>query len=676
MEFNIDLVKDISPTTPFFSDSIQFNDLLYFSASEGELGRKLWVSDGTTEGTKIVKDVTSEVDGTNESYYSFSPRNFIEFSERLFFLANDSENGEALWVSDGTSEGTQLFKDIYVESSETSSFSSFFAEEFTVVGDLLYFSANDGENGVELWASDGTVEGTQLVKDINPGITDRYYYPFVPEVDSSTPRQLTAVGDLLYFTAEDGENGRELWVSDGTTEGTKLVKDINPGFNDSGYLITRAPVETRPVENPLPLGSDINGAIEFNDKLYFRADDGENGSALWVSDGTTEGTQLLSSDVFFAGREATEFIEFDDRLFFSGFNSEQGEELWVTDGTAEGTQLFKDINPSFGEFDSDNPAESSTFPNDSRPRNFAVLNDKLLFTADNGVVGTELWVTDGTNEGTTLVKDIEPEVISYDDGSTFALGSGIYDEFIEYNDRLYFSARVEGIGSELWVTDGTTEGTQLVEDLRPGASEGYSDNDVSISYSSFPSFLDVANDALFFGAENDATGSKLFKLTTNDSDSGTEANSKSIEASSSASIGDDSNSVYSSSSSGSSSSDGTFSSSSSSSIISIAGSVTLTGGDGGDRLTGNSGDDLLDGNLGDDTLAGGMGSDTFVLRAGDGTDTITDFELGSDRLGLASGLHFSDLTFSGHSILLGEEVLADLNGVNTEQLTNSNFDFI
>ena len=650
MESNIELVKDITPTFPFTTESIQFNDLLYVAASDGETGTELWVSDGTTEGTQLVKDIYPN--GSEDENYinnGSNPSNFIEFSERLFFVANDGENGDALWVSDGTTEGTQLFKDIYIES-ETSSLTSFSAQEFTAVGDRLFFAANDGENGIELWASDGTSEGTQLVKDINPGITDRYYYPFVPEPDSSTPRQFTAVGDLLYFTAEDDENGRELWVSDGTSEGTKLVRDINPGFDYSEYLITKASVPTRPVENPRPLGSDIEGLIELNGKLYFSADGGENGRGLWVSDGTEAGTQLLSGDVGFDGREAPEFIEFQDRLFFAGTDSEQGEELWVTDGTTEGTQLFKDINPSL---------------DDSNPRNFAKLDDKLLFTADNGSVGTELWVSDGTTEGTKLLKDIDPSVTTYNDGDTFALGSGIYNKFVEYSDRLYFSADVEEFGRELWVTDGTTEGTQLVEDIYPGFNEVYGNPN-----NSFAELLSVASGALFFGAENDETGAKLFKLTTDNS------NLNSTESTETAASGSDSVSENGGSVSGSSSNSGSSGESSSSGSVSaqsIAGSVTLTGGEGDDTLTGNSGDDLLVGNSGDDTLTGGAGADIFVLQNCEGTDTITDFELGIDRLGLSSGLQFDHLTFSGHSISQGEEVLASLDGINTEYLTSLDF---
>ncbi len=59
-----------------------------------------------------------------------------------------------------------------------------------------------------------------LVKDINPGS------------DGSYPNYFTEIDNQLYFTADDSENGNELWVSDGTSEGTQLVKDINPGIGD------------------------------------------------------------------------------------------------------------------------------------------------------------------------------------------------------------------------------------------------------------------------------------------------------------------------------------------------------------------------------------------------------------------------------------------------------------
>ena len=108
------------------------------------------------------------------------------------------------------------------------------------------------------------------------------------------------------------------------------------------------------------------------------------------------------------------------------------------------------------------------------------------------------------------------------------------------------------------------------------------------------------------------------------------------------------------------------------------GNDTLLGNDGDDQLWGDDGDDLLWGGLGNDTLtgddsSGGAGTDTFVLAAGEGTDTIADFEIGTDLIGLADGLTFGALSFSGNAISLGNETLAILQGVETTTLTAASF---
>lgn len=123
-------------------------------------------------------------------------------------------------------------------------------EEITVYNNKLYFVADDGVNGAELWVSDGTNSGTSMLKDINSGIGD------------SNPYGFTVFNNLLYFGANDGVNGQELWVTNGTSAGTSLVTDINPG---SG-------------------GSAPSNLKELDGKLYFQADDGMTGPELWVLD--------------------------------------------------------------------------------------------------------------------------------------------------------------------------------------------------------------------------------------------------------------------------------------------------------------------------------------------------------------------------------------------------------
>jgi Ca2+-binding RTX toxin-like protein len=118
------------------------------------------------------------------------------------------------------------------------------------------------------------------------------------------------------------------------------------------------------------------------------------------------------------------------------------------------------------------------------------------------------------------------------------------------------------------------------------------------------------------------------------------------------------------------------------SLIGNAGDDTLIGGNGTDFLAGSAGNDLLNGDNGSDTLTGGLGSDTltggngqdiFVFASGEGIDTINDFKLGTDQIGLTGGLTFGNLSFSGNEILIGSDVLAVLTGVNTNTLTASNF---
>src|SRR5262249_47723603 len=103
------------------------------------------------------------------------------------------------------------------------------ANDLTNVNGTLFFRDDGGES--ELWKSDGTTGGTMMVKDIFPGMHRQYdsygNWWYVP--NSSNPEQLTSVNGTLFFVANDGTHGRELWRSDGTEGGTTLVKDISAG---------------------------------------------------------------------------------------------------------------------------------------------------------------------------------------------------------------------------------------------------------------------------------------------------------------------------------------------------------------------------------------------------------------------------------------------------------------
>jgi ELWxxDGT repeat protein len=166
------------------------------------------------------------------------PARLTNVNGTLYFMAQHGTTGNELWKSDGTSEGTVLVRDMRVGGSSS-------PDKLTNVNGTLYFRANDGINGLELWKSDGTSEGTVLVRDIQAG-------------GGSGPDNLTNVNGILYFQAIDGINSNELWRSDGTSAGTVLVRDIRAGASSYPDNLT-----------------NVNGT------LYFRANDGTTGTELW-----------------------------------------------------------------------------------------------------------------------------------------------------------------------------------------------------------------------------------------------------------------------------------------------------------------------------------------------------------------------------------------------------------
>ena len=342
---------------------------------------------------------------------------------------------------------------------------------FTAIGLTLYFVASDGTNGLELWKSDGTNAGTVMVKDIYPG------YQFANVPNNSEPRHLTNVNGLLYFTANDGINGTELWKSDGTEVGTVMVKNINiyPNFSDGG--------------------SDGSMLTDVNGVLYFSCDNIDNGYELWKSDGTATGTVMVK-DIYTGNNlngapnksNPNNFINVNGTLFFAAYNEINGNELWKSDGTNAGTVMV-----------SDSAGAASTL---GSYHNMTNLNGTLFFSGQSNTFGTELWKSDGTTAGTAMVKDIYPGIIP----DSFVGYSGAPNYLTNVNGTLFFSACDSEIDSnnrnfELWKTDGTAAGTVKVKEIRNG----------TYNYGSFPASLTNANGILYFAANDGIHGIELWK---------------------------------------------------------------------------------------------------------------------------------------------------------------------
>jgi ELWxxDGT repeat protein len=261
-------------------------------------------------------------------------------------------------------------------------------------------------------------------------------FDLVPGAAGSDPDNFYISNGKLFFTATSASTGRELWVSDGTLAGTKMLLDINSGAGNAFDNTTYLP-----------------GFVEYNGKLYFSAFSSTTGYELWTSDGTTTGTVLLK-DIYLGtfGNVWHQKAVYNGKLYFSadgGTASGAGQELYVTDGTVAGTVMLKDIIPGGGS---------------ASPMDFTVCNGKLLFTAIQTSVGRELFSTDGTAGGTQMVKDINPG------GATAFSGLGIQHPMVLLFNKVLFAADDGVNGEELWVSDGTPTGTVMVRNLMAGSA--------------------------------------------------------------------------------------------------------------------------------------------------------------------------------------------------------------
>jgi ELWxxDGT repeat protein len=490
------LVKDIgagaSGSFPYWLTNV--NGTLFFSADDGVHGYELWQSNGTAAGTVLVSDIDAGIGST--------PGWLTNVNGTLMFVASDGRHGVELWKSNGTAAGTTLVKDI-----KTSAFGSD-PRSLTDVNGTRFFVADDGVNGLELWKSNDTAAGTTLVKDIYPGSGRPYDYYGI-----SSPNNLTNVNGTLFFSANDGVHGPELWKSDGTAAGTVLVKDINPGSTGSyarfltnvngklffsaidgtgAFMLWRSDgTAAGTVKFSSLLGSPSN-LTNANGTLFFTASDNSSGQELWKSDGTAAGTTLVK-DIYpgtrveyyygyYGGRYSrivvnssnpTAVTNVNGTLFFTAEDGTNGRELWRSDGTAAGTVLVKDFNPG-----------STT----SYAKYLTNVNGTLFFNANDGTHGPELWKSDGTAAGTVLVKDIYPA------------STGTWPAWLtNVNGSLFFTTNDVTHGPELWKSDGTVAGTVLVKDVVAGSS------------SSDPRYLTNVNGTLFFAADDGAGFRKLWQ---------------------------------------------------------------------------------------------------------------------------------------------------------------------
>ncbi len=344
----------------------------------------VWSSDGTQAGTKVWRR------GDPFAFGISAPIGFLGgqlvFSARVDLDLDPRRcpPGEAEpWVSDGARRMERLvnlnpFYEVPDGDCRNTAFSSS-PGRGARIGRIALFAANDLVHGRELFATDGTADGTRLVADINPRVAPYDGRNLLPHPlhfagFGSDPGDPVRAGSLAFFTADDGTTGRELWVSDGTTRGTRQVADLVPGTG----------------------GSFPRDLVASGDAVYFFAANppgspGAAGEGLYRSDGTRRGTVRVSDLAGVSEERALEVA--DGKLFFVAYRPETGTELWVSEGTAETTHEVTDLRPG---------------PRGSAPQNLRTVGGTVIFAADDGTSGLEPWNSDGTPEGTLRWGDIAP----------------------------------------------------------------------------------------------------------------------------------------------------------------------------------------------------------------------------------------------------------------------------
>jgi large repetitive protein len=462
-------------------------------------GNQLWRIDAAARQVTLLRDFAPP-DGSS------GPHGQVVFDGELLFLAQTSPSGEQLFATDGTSAGTRLVGAAALGAfgGATSLFGAVGAHVFVnaagrfwatdgtdrgtrslggrdlasgvpiaAIGDRLIFSGSPPGFGecsfvdTEPWISDGTPAHTRQILELNPfdgsgggSQCDELPLP-------SDPGPGVSLGGAVLFAADDVVHGMELFVTDGTAAGTRLVADINPATMPNDVTEPPKPARIGVGSNPIDFVCLGSGAC-------FVADDGTTGRQLWFSNGKRRGTYRVAAPGQPPYDSAPhDLVVFQGALYFIAGHG-GGEALFRSDATGAGTALVDDLvlggGPCF--------AHALT-----------VTDGSLFFVAFNETTGSELWVSRGTPGSSHLVVDLRPGLLGSAPQNLAAVG-GV----------LVFAADDGVSGFEPWRSDGTAAGTFRLGDIAAGPA------------ASSPGPFSVVGQQLLFGADDGIHGRELWAL--------------------------------------------------------------------------------------------------------------------------------------------------------------------
>lgn len=313
----------------------------------------------------------------------------VPFGQKVLFQGHRSPNDKCtVFATDGTGDGTVIIDkatNVYYNGLTDG---CNYGISGASIGNKYIFLGLDATHYMGLWVTDGTIAGTREIGGLkNGGVVG------VPATNGLNARSLTRVGSKVFFVASDAKNSQNthLWVTDGTTAGTKEIG----GFSNAGI-------------------SNFYGIIwdhlyALNGKLIFSGQDRSSETGVWVSDGTAKGTielgglgsaGLNGGKSFYIGL-LQEFTASGNLGFFSGIDpkTSSGFALWKTDGTTSGTKIVRKMGPNSSNYL--NPAKFTT-----------VGNGKVFFEGQDASGAATLWTTDGTLVNTFEIGGLNNHLIA------------------------------------------------------------------------------------------------------------------------------------------------------------------------------------------------------------------------------------------------------------------------